>query len=74
MSIKIPGGSVELCPIIEQAFEKNRPKCERFETAYQACVKRLGDNPPRGATCEMQYFDYYRCLDKVVCVFVGFLA
>jgi hypothetical protein len=66
MSIKVPGGNITLCPIIEEEYERSKPHCVKQLNAYNECVKRIGPNPARGVSCEMQYFDYYRCLDHHV--------
>lgn len=66
MSIKVEGGSVVICPLLEQSMQECQPHCKKELLSYEGCVERLGPEPPKGKTCEMQYFDYYRCLDHCV--------
>jgi len=53
-------------PILEK--ECHNP-CVGFWTEYQACGERIKGKAE--ATCEPQYFDYWKCVDKCVRCAVG---
>uniref|UniRef100_A0A6B2LXN0 Ubiquinol-cytochrome C reductase hinge domain-containing protein n=1 Tax=Arcella intermedia TaxID=1963864 RepID=A0A6B2LXN0_9EUKA len=55
-----------MCPVLEKTMEECKPSCVNYFDAYHQCVKRVGEEPPKGVNCELQYFDYYHCLDKCV--------
>eukprot|EP01126_Amoeba_proteus_P027515 TRINITY_DN2730_c0_g2_i1.p1 TRINITY_DN2730_c0_g2~~TRINITY_DN2730_c0_g2_i1.p1 ORF type:complete len:103 (+),score=11.21 TRINITY_DN2730_c0_g2_i1:117-425(+) len=71
MSIKVPGGTTVICPLLEATFEECKPKCDKQFKSYWDCVERIGPDPPKGIDCQLQYNDYYRCQDSCVCC-IGF--
>ena len=65
MSIKV-SGDARICTVMESTMAECKPGCTRPLDAYSECVTRLGPEPAKGTDCQLQYFDYYRCLDQCV--------
>jgi len=65
MSIKVTGDA-RICSVMEKTMEECKPGCVKFFDKYNECVARLGPTPQKGLDCQLQYFDYYRCLDGCV--------